>query len=488
MVKQKSDTVRVRFAPSPTGYLHIGGARTAIFNWLFARHHNGEFLLRIEDTDFARSDIKMVQAIYDGLMWLGLDWDEEAIFQSKRMEIYRQFAQQLIEQNKAYFCYCSREKLDQQRQTENESERTFRYDGHCRNISAFERKKLETEGASKVVRFKVEAGKTRFSDEVHGSLTIDNSDIDDFVILRSDGIPTYNFAVVVDDYDMKISHVIRGDDHLSNTPKQVMIYEALDWMVPKFAHVPLILGSDKKRLSKRHGATAVADYKAIGYLPEAMLNFLALLGWSPGDNREIMTHEELVQSFSLKGISKKSAVFDEAKLIWMNGEYITRMSDIKLLQQVVPILQKHRIIIENEFSESYIKRAFSLLKPKIKKITDFANLGFYFFKDPEEYDEEAIKKYWYEKFVENRLRTVADRLSSLEEFNEINIESEIRNLAGEMGISAAMLIHPIRLALTGFGVSPGLFELMEVLGKKVVLRRINNAVKRITEDSINCKI
>jgi len=422
----------------------------------------------------------MVQAIYDGLNWLGLDWDEEPIFQSQRLEKHRQLARQLIDQDKAYFCYCSREKLDQQRQADDESERTFRYDGHCRNISASEKRKLEAEGHSKVLRFKVEAGKTSFYDEVHGSLTIANSEIDDFVILRSDGIPTYNFAVVVDDHDMNISHVIRGDDHLSNTPKQVLIYQALDWMPPKFAHVPLILGPDKKRLSKRHGATSVAEYEAIGYLPEAMLNFLALLGWSPGENREIMTQPELIESFSLKGIARKSAVFDEAKLIWMNGEYISRMSDEDLLQRVVPILQQQQVIVENQCSESYIKRALSLLKPKIKKMTDFANLGFYFFKDPEQYDEEAIKKYWQDEKVPDRLKSAMDRLSRMDVFDAGKIETAIRNLAEESGISAAKLIHPIRLALTGFGVSPGLFELMEILGKEAVLRRINNAVKWIT--------
>ncbi len=476
MSKEKSDNIRVRFAPSPTGYLHIGGARTAIFNWLFARHHQGKFLLRIEDTDFARSDAKMVQAIYDGLKWLGLDWDEAVIFQSQRLEKYRQVAQQLVDQEKAYFCYCSREKLDQQRQTDDESGRTYRYDGHCRNLAASERKRLEAQGRSKVVRFKVEAGKTSFFDEVHGSLTIDNSEIDDFVILRSDGIPTYNFAVVVDDHDMNITHVIRGDDHLSNTPKQVLIYEALDWMMPKFAHVPLILGPDKKRLSKRHGATSVSEYEAMGYLPEAMLNFLSLLGWSPGDDREAMTKQDLIEAFSLKGISKKSAVFDEAKLIWMNGEYISRMSDDELLQRVAPILQERQLIAKNEVSEPYIKKALSLLKPKIKKITDFANLGFYFFKDPEQYEAETIKKYWHHESVANRLKAAEERLSKIDEFDAGKIENAIRNLAEESSLSAAKFIHPIRLALTGFAVSPGLFELMEVLGKEVVLRRINKAI------------
>ncbi|MCU0642934.1 MAG: glutamate--tRNA ligase [bacterium] len=458
----------------------MGGARTAIFNWLYARHHEGKFLLRIEDTDFARSDPKMVQAIYDGLKWLGLDWDDEPVFQSQRIKLYQQVAQQLIVSDKAYYCYCSAKNRNEP-QSEESSERVYRYDGRCRNLSVLEKQRLEAEGVSKVIRFKVAAGKTSFFDEVHGSLTVDNKEIDDFVILRSDGIPTYNFAVVVDDHEMNISHVIRGDDHLSNTSKQVMIYRSLSWVAPKFAHVPLILGSDKKRLSKRHGATSVSEYEAIGYLPEAMLNFLSLLGWSPGDDREIMTRHEMIESFSLKGISKKSAVFDEEKLIWMNGEYISRMNDSDLFQRVFPILQQRQIIEEKKFSEPYIKRALSLLKPKIKKLNDFANLGFYFFKDPEQYDEAAIKKYWQDELVKNQLKTVVDRLTRLDAFEAGTVETAIRNLAEESGISAAKLIHPIRLALTGFGVSPGLFELMEVLGKESVLRRINNAVNWLTK-------
>ncbi len=468
--------VRVRFAPSPTGYLHIGGARTAIFNWLFARHERGKFLLRIEDTDFARSDPKMVQAIYDGLSWLGLNWDEEPIFQSQRLTRYQQIAQQLIEEDHAYYCYCDQERLASRKSLDEHDERAYRYDGHCRNLTLEARQKLEAEGKPRVVRLKTNPGQTSFIDEVHGSVTIDNKTLDDFILIRSDGIPTYNFAVVVDDHDMAITHVIRGDDHLSNTPKQVLIYQALGWQYPKFAHVPLILGPDKKRLSKRHGATSVSEYQAEGYLPEAMFNFLALLGWSPGDNREIMTQQELIESFSLKGIAKKSAVFDEAKLIWMNGEYISRMTDDELSQRVLPILRENQIIIGNEYSEAYIKKAISLLKPKIKKTTDFAQLGYYFFKDPEQYEAAAIQKYWSDNLAKDRLAAAAEVLTRIAEFNAATIETAIRNLAEESSISAAKFIHPIRLALTGFAVSPGLFELMEILGKEVVLRRINKAI------------
>jgi len=485
MNPESGDDVRVRFAPSPTGYLHIGGARTAIFNWLFARHHQGKFLLRIEDTDFARSDAAMVQAIFEGLKWLGLDWDEEPIFQSRRIARCQKLAQQLIESQQAYYCYCSQERLAAQRKPGKDQERAFHYDGHCRNLSPGESEKLAAQGVPAVIRFKVDPGQTSFFDEIHGSLTIDNNEIDDFIIIRSDGIPTYNFAVVVDDYDMKISHVIRGDDHLSNTPKQVMIYQAFDWQAPKFAHVPLILGSDKKRLSKRHGATSVAEYEAGGYLPEAMMNFLSLLGWSPGDNRELLTKQELIQSFSLKGVSKKSAVFDEAKLDWMNGQYISQMSDNELLQQVLPLLSKDGLVEADDVDEFYVQKAVSLLKSRIRKISEFVELGKYFFKDPDQYEEKAVQKYWSGDSVVNRLNQTSDRLRDLNDFTADKIEIAIRDLAGQMQISAARLIHPIRLALTGFRVSPGLFELMEVLGKETVLRRINNALSWIAKNSAN---
>ncbi len=473
---EAKNQVRVRFAPSPTGYLHIGGARTAIFNWLFARHEGGKFLLRIEDTDFVRSDPKMVQAIYDGLTWLGLNWDEAPIFQSQRLDRYRQIAQQLIDQNDAYYCYCDQQRLASRKELDEHDERAYRYDGHCRNLSLNERQRLEAEGKSRVVRLKTNPGQTQFIDEVHGSLTVDNKTLDDFIIMRSDGIPTYNFAVVVDDHDMAISHVIRGDDHLSNTPKQILIYRALGWQPPKFAHVPLILGPDKKRLSKRHGATSVSEYQAAGYLAEAMLNFLALLGWSPGDDREIMSQDELIDSFSLTGISKKSAVFDETKLVWMNGEYISRMNDDELVKRVLPILQQHELIKDDQYSEAYTRRALGLLKPKIKRMTDFAILGYYFFRDPEHYDQEAVKKYWQDDAIADRLTLARDRLSQLEQFDAFRIEMAIRDLAEQLAVSAAKLIHPTRLALTGFGVSPGLFELMELLGKETVLRRIDRAV------------
>jgi len=467
---------RVRFAPSPTGFLHIGGARTAIFNWLFARHHGGKFLLRIEDTDFARSSREMADAIIDGLSWLGIDWDEEPVYQSQRLALYQKACDQLLGEGRAYYCFCSQERLEKIRQEKGKERSAYFYDGKCRNLSAQEVNHLLQKNKHPVVRFKVQSGKTLFNDEIRGSLTFDHKEIDDFVIMRSDNIPTYHLAVVVDDHEMKISHIIRGDDHLTNTPKQVLLYQALGWQVPRFAHVPLILGSDKKRLSKRHDATSVSEYRQAGYLPEAMFNFLALLGWSSGDNQEILTKQELIERFSLQNISKNSAIFDKAKLMWMNSQYISQMSDDDLYQRIKPLIQNSEIDSAN-FNENYIKRSISLLKTRLKKLTDYLAYGQYFFKDPEQYDKKAVKKHWRGEDLSDRLSRTRDVISQLNEFTEQNIEAAIRNLADEMQISAAKLIHPVRVALTGFAVSPGLFELIEVLGKEVTVRRLNRAIE-----------
>lgn len=472
----KNDDVRVRFAPSPTGYLHIGGARTAIFNWLYARQRQGKFLLRIEDTDEARSDEKMVSAIYEGLKWLGIDWDEEPIFQSDRLESYQSIGRKLVESCKAYYCYCTREELAARNQD------AFKYDGFCRNLSAEEIERREQENIPRVIRFRVEQGKTFFRDIVHGSLTFDNDEIDDFIILRSDLKPTYHLAVVVDDFDMRISHIIRGDDHLTNTPKQVLIYQALGWPLPKFAHVPLILGSDKKRLSKRHGATSVSEYENAGYLSDAMFNFLTLLGWSPKGNQEILSREELVSKFSLKGISKNSAIFDEAKLNWMNGKYISDMADEDILLAVQPIISKFDFIGSKQNDTRFLLKIISLLKSRVKNLNDFFVLGSYFFNDPEQYKENAVKKYWRVPGIVGLLEMAMSELADLANFDEVEIEQAIRALAVKKQTGAGAFIHPIRLAITGFGVSPGLFEIMEFLGKEAVLRRIGNAINWLKEN------
>ncbi len=342
--------IRVRFAPSPTGFLHVGGARTAIFNWLYARHYNGKFLVRIEDTDRDRSKNELVKYILDELQWLGLDWDEQVIFQSNRKEIYQQITKKLVDTGKAYYCYCSSEELAQQKDFAIKHKGDYRYNRHCRNLTLEEQKYLESKNTNKVVRLKVGDGETSFEDIVHGSLTFKNNEIEDFIILKSDGNPTYHLAVVVDDGMMNITTVIRGDDHLSNTPKQIMLYNALEWGMPEFVHVPLILGQDKKRLSKRTGAASILEYKNIGYTSEAVLNYLALLGWSPGGDREIITIEELISLFSLSGISKKSAIFDENKLKWMNDQYLSLMSDSQLSKIIIPrLIENGLLIMEKQY-------------------------------------------------------------------------------------------------------------------------------------------
>lgn len=475
MNKEKSE-IRVRFAPSPSGFLHIGSARTALFNWLYAKKTGGKFLLRIEDTDKKRSNIEIVQNIFSDLKWIGLDWDEKPIFQSNRIDIYKNYSNKLINFNKAYYCYCSFQK---EIQTSNnlKIKRDYKYNGCCRNLTSKERQQNDEKKIPKVIRFKVEQGITKFIDIVHGSLKVDNKEIDDFIILRSDGTPTYQLAVVVDDIEMYISHVIRGDDHISNTAKQIMLYNAFQVPVPSFIHVPLILGSDKKRLSKRHGATSINEFKKNGYTNKALINYLALLGWSPGDNKEIMTITELVNNFDITRISPQNAVFDEKKLQWLNGEYINKLANSDIASLIIPGLIEKKYIESQDIDNQYLDRVIELIKPKIRLLTDFIDLGYYFFIDPVNFDEKARQKYWQEAIVVDRLTDLYKKLSTINFFNAELIEKELRDLANILNISAAKLIHPTRLALTGFSVSPGLFELMEVLGKTRVLKRIKKAIK-----------
>jgi glutamyl-tRNA synthetase len=478
--------VRVRFAPSPTGYLHVGGARTAIFNWLFARKYHGKFLLRIEDTDVARSGAEMVQAIFDGLKWLGLNWDEEPVFQSKRFHIYKQYAERLVEEGKAYRCYCTPERLQAARETALQEKKAVKYDRYCLNLTQAEKTARESDGSPYVTRFKVEEGFTSFVDEVYGEVKFDNNQIDDFVILRSDGIPTYHLAVVVDDKEMNITHVIRGDDHLSNTPKHVLLFKAFGWECPLFSHVPLILGTDRQRLSKRHGATSVAEYEKAGYLPEAVLNFLALLGWSSGDDRELFSRDELIEAFDLGGISKKSAVFDEKKLEWMNGQYLNKMNNEELLQRVLPYLTDSGYVTEDfaVANQEYLLRIVGLLKTRIRKLTEFAKLAKYFFTEPEEYEEAGVQKHWGDPMLIERFYSLIEKLAEIREFRQQNIEEAIRGLAEELNVSAGKLIHPARLAITGYSASPGLFEIMEILGQETVLRRLRKAISFLKEGSL----
>ncbi len=475
-----SEKIVTRFAPSPTGFLHVGGARTALFNYLFARKHGGLFRLRIEDTDRQRSSEEMTRRIFDGLHWLGLEWDGEVVFQGANAPLHREAAWQLVEAGKAYRCFCSREELEAKRRQAEREKRAYGYDGTCRHLSPEQVEKNLAEGKPFAIRFKVPEGETTWQDAVHGEIRVDHRELDDFIILRSDGSPIYQLAVVVDDHRMGVTHIIRGDDHISNTPKQILLYRALEWEVPRFAHVPLILGPDKKRLSKRHGATSVEEYREMGILPEALFNYLALLGWSPGDDRELMSREEIRESFSLKGISAKSAIFDEQKLRWMNGEYISRKTGQELFEELIRRWTAAGFISPEDVPvrRLYLLRVIELLKSRVKVLNEYVTYGRYYFQDPDEFDPKGVRKYLKDEQVWDWLQEVSARLEKSKRFAADDIERTVRLVAEEYGVAAAKLIHPIRLALTGLTVSPGIFEVMEVLGKETVLRRLNIFITR----------
>jgi glutamyl-tRNA synthetase len=468
--------VRVRFAPSPTGYLHVGGARTALFNWLFARHFAGRFILRIEDTDVERSSAEMVEGILEGLRWLGLQWDEGPYFQSQRTAQYQAAAQSLLLEDKAYPCFCSQETLASKREAATKAKLAWKYDGTCRSLAEADIKERQSRGCAQVIRFKVpEKGTIRFHDEVFESIEHEFQNLEDFVLLRSDGMPTYHLGVVVDDIDMQITHVIRGADHISNTPKQVLIYEALGSPVPAFAHVPLILGSDKSRLSKRHGATSVTAYRDQGYLPEAFRNFLALLGWAPGDNSEKLSTEELVQRFSLKGIHKSNAVFNLEKLGWLNSQYLSTTSAADLAPFVKQELEKAGLW-DPEFESSrreYLLQFIDLLKTRTRLLTDFVANGKAFLSDGYEIDSAAREKFLKDPLLKGLLPDLASRLAQLSDFNLTSCESALRGLAEEKQVKAGLLINAARALLTGKAVAPPIFEVMIFLGPERTVERLS---------------
>ncbi|MDX1673247.1 MAG: glutamate--tRNA ligase, partial [Longimicrobiales bacterium] len=471
-----SEAVRARFAPSPTGYLHVGGARTALFNWLFARHHGGTFVLRIEDTDRARSSDEMVAAILEGMEWLGLDWDEGPVHQADGLERHRQDALRLLEEGRAYRCFCSPERLQAKREAAEAAGGGYRYDRHCRlEVSDEESEERAAAGEPFVVRFEVPEGGTVWEDAVHGETRFDNAEIDDFIILRTDGTPIYNLAVVSDDHEMAISHVIRGDDHLSNTPKQILLYDALGWSGPTFAHVPLILGPDGKRLSKRHGATAVGEYRHEGILPAAMVNFLALLGWSPGDDTEVMTVDALVDRFSLDRINKKSAVFDTEKLEWLNGRYLAEAPAAELAPMVVDRLVASGVDPEElARREEWLLGLIDLLKTRARTVNEVADQARVYLVDELEYEDKAVAKHWAKKpdEVAERLRRLREAYGELDAWELEPLEDALRGLADELGVGAGKVIHPLRLALTGSSASPGIFQVLMAIGRERSLARI----------------
>jgi glutamyl-tRNA synthetase len=443
-------------------------------------------VLRIEDTDAERSSWDMVAGIVDGLRWLGLDWDEgpdvggphAPYFQSQRVEKCRAMADRLIAEGHAYFCYCTPETLQAKRQAAEAAGRGWAYDRTCHALTPDEIAKLEAAGARPAVRFEVPAGETRFVDLVHGPIAFDNANIEDFVVLRSDRQPTYHLSVVVDDIDMAISHVVRGDDHISNTPKQVLLYNAVGIAPPTFAHVPLILGPDRKRLSKRHGATSVMEYHRMGYLPEAMVNFLALLGWSPGTDQEIFTRDELIAAFALEGISGGNAIFNPDKLDWFNQQHLSRMPADEIARRIEAEMREAGYWQKSYAStdRGWLLRVIELLRPRAKKLSQIVEAGALFFDDALRYDDAAVAKYLATSGTRGHLDALRHTFGAIERFDQASIEAALRGLAAERGVKAAALIHATRVAVTGKAASPGLFEVLELLGRERTLGRLETAV------------
>jgi glutamyl-tRNA synthetase len=462
----------------------VGGARTALFNWLYARRHGGTFILRIEDTDVERSSADMVTAIFNSMKWLGLDWDEGPevggphgpYFQTERLDKYRAAGDALVASGHAYRCFCNPEDLKAERAAAESSGQTWNYDRRCHRRSPEDVAARVAAGEPHAIRFLVPPGSTTFVDLVHGSIAFDNANIEDFVVIRSDKYPTYHLSVVVDDVDMQVSDVVRGDDHISNTPKQVMLYHAMGAAVPRFAHVPLIMGPDKKRLSKRHGATSVGEYETQGYLPEAMVNFLALLGWSPGGDQELFSREELIARFDLEGISGGNAVFNTEKLDWFNQQHIMRLTADEILRRVRGDLRAAGWWSDDLLNARFewIARVIDLLKPRSKKLADFVPQMRPFLSDDLVFDEAAVAKHLSGPDVAALRNAYAQTIAGLEPFNAATLEAALRTLAADRGVKAGVLIHATRVAVTGQGNSPGLFEVLELVGRDRVVRRLES--------------
>ena len=477
---------RVRFAPSPTGFLHVGGARTALLNWLFARKYNGVFLLRVEDTDRARSTDESTRAIFEGLEWLGLEWDEEVVFQGANVARHYADAHRLLENGSAYRDFTPHAEIDRLRAEADARGDTFRFDRSMAELSEDEAKAKLDAGEPYAIRFKVPEGVTEWPDLVHERIAFPNKDVEDFVILRSDGTPVYNLAVVSDDIDMRITLVMRGDDHISNTPKQILLYRALGATVPQFAHVPMILGADGKKLSKRHGATAVGDYRHMGLLPSAMLNFLALLGWSTGDDTEVMTIDQLVERFGTRGLQKKAAIFDTKKLEWMNGQHLAMISLDKLAPIVAPLLVKAGYTTADALDarREWYYGLLDLLRVRSRTTDDIVRQAASYFQDLVEYDPEAVGKQWRDAIAAAEiLSATRERLGALIGWEPTAMEEALRKLAEELGISGGKIFQPLRVALVGLTVSPGIFEVLQYVGRARSLARLDAAVAYLSSDS-----
>lgn len=482
-------TIRVRFAPSPTGHLHIGGLRTALFNYLFAKKEGGTFILRIEDTDEERSTQESVNAIYDGLIWAGLKWDEGPMpdgsvkgnfspyYQALRADqgLYQKYIDQLLAEGKAYKCYCTPEELEEMRALAHAEHRPPRYPGKCRNLTKEQQAELEAQGRKYVVRFKMPIeGATVFKDLIRGEVSFENKDLYDLVIQKTSGYPTYNFACVIDDHLMEMSHVIRGDDHISNTPCQIQMYRAFGWKEPIMAHLSMIHGPDGTKLSKRHGDTSVIEYKKQGFLPEALINYLALLGWSTADSQQLFASGELEQKFDIKGCQKSPAVFDTVKLMWMNGDYIRQMSADALFAVAKPFVEEAGVA--KDVDEAKLKAIIMLEQEKYKTLKEIPDLISFFFTDEVKYDEEAINKVFKAETAKKALEVMIEKYVALEDFTEHSLEAAARAAAKENGLKAGQIFHPVRVAVSGRTNGPTLFKMLEYMGKDMVLKRMSGAL------------
>ena len=481
--------VRVRFAPSPTGYLHIGGARTALFNWLFAHKMGGKLILRIEDTDTERLKEDSVSQILTSLKWLGINWDEGPevggdcgpYYQSERLDIYKKYAEQLLAEGKAYYCFCTPADLEAQREKQRAAKQPFRYARTCRDLSKEEVEQRIAAGESYSVRVKIPLeGTITVHDLIHGDVTFNMDQFDDFVIVKSNGMPTYNFAVVVDDHLMGMTHVLRAEEHLSNTPKQLLIYEALGWEPPKFGHMPMILAPDRSKLSKRHGATSVEEFRSQGYLAEAIVNYLTLLGWGPGDERELFTLNETVDLFELEQMSKKAAIYDTKKLTWMNGQYLSELPLEKILPEVKAFFIKDGLVTEDWFTnhEEYFAKLVDVVRVRVKTLQEVADASTYFFKDVPEYDAKGVAKHFKPESVAILEQCIA-AIEADDVYDLATTEAAYNKIAADNDLSLGKVIHPTRLALTGRTVSPGMFDVMVLLGKEKTLDRLHKAVEYI---------
>ncbi len=479
------EEVRARFAPSPTGELHIGGVRTALFNWLFVRNQGGKMILRIDDTDKQRSSPAFLDSIISSMRWLGLDWDEGPgaggeygpYFQSERLEIYREEAQKLLEKGQAYYCLCTPEKLQAEKEKQRQMKQPPRYSGHCRKLTPVEREQKIAAGESCVIRLLMpKEGETVVRDIIRGEVTFDHANLDDFIIVRSDGLPTYNFASVVDDYKMKITHVIRAEEHLSNTPRQQILARLLGYNIPQYAHVPMILAPDHSKLSKRHGATAVQEYKEMGILPEALINYLTLLGWSPGDDQEILTREETIKSFSLERVSKNPAIYDLKKLIWLNGHYLRTMELQTITERALPFFQENeQIWAACQKSRLKIEDVIALVRDRVKTLQEIVEASAYFFLEDFSYDEKGVKKHFSRENTGDILHETAKTLEKTEPFETEKLKEELQNLSRELKVSLGKINLPTRLVITGRTMGPDLFDIISLLGKEKVLARFQRA-------------